>query len=42
MQESKSVLHKTYRPAQHRLYTNINKYLVFYTYFTCNLNVIKR
>lgn len=42
MQESKSVLHKTHGPAQHRLYTNINMYAVFYTYFTCNLNDIKR
>jgi len=42
MQESKSILHKTYRPAQHCLYANINKYTVFYTYFMCNLNDIKR
>jgi hypothetical protein len=42
MQESRSILYKTYRPAQHRLYTNINMYSAFYTYFTCNLNDIKR
>ena len=41
MQESKCKLHKTHRPTQHRLYTKINMYDVFYTYFTCNLNEIK-